>query len=117
MSDRGAAALLPDASQLRLLCLDGLDSGPAGLVLTVAAKARAARCPGCGGRSRRVHSRYTRTVKALPWAELPVRLRLQARRFFCDSPTCPQRIFTERLPGVVAPYAPTPGAPTGWRPG
>jgi transposase len=105
MSDPGATALLPDPSQLRLLCIGGPDAEPAGLVLTVAAKARAARCPGCGGRSGRVHSRYTRTVKDLPWAELPVRLRLQARRFFCDAPACPQRIFTERLPGVVAPYA------------
>jgi len=105
MSEPGPAALLPDPSQLRLLCIDGLDAEAAGLVLTVAAKARAARCPGCGGASRRVHSRYTRTVKDLPWAELPVRLRLHARRFFCDAPACPRRIFTERLPGVVAPYA------------
>jgi transposase len=105
MSDPGAATLLPDASQLRLLCIDGLDAAPTGLVLTVAAKARAARCPGCGERSRRVHSRYGRTVRDLPWGELPVRLRLRVRRFFCDAPACPRRIFTERLPGVVAPYA------------
>jgi transposase len=105
MSDSGAATLLPDASQLRLLCIDGPDAESAGLVLTVAATARTARCPGCGGRSRRVHSRYARTVRDLPWAELPVRLRLHVRRFFCDAPACPRRIFAERLPGVVARYA------------
>jgi transposase len=105
MSDPGAATLLPDSSQLRLLCIDGLEAAAAGLALTVAATARAARCPGCGGRSRRVHSRYARTVRDLPWADLPVRLRLHVRRFFCDAPACPRRIFTERLPGVVAPYA------------
>jgi transposase len=108
MSDPGAATLLPDARQLHLLWIDGSDgpdSRPAGLVLLVAAKARAARCPGCGEPSRRVHSRYGRTVRDLPWGELPVRLRLRVRRFFCAAPACPRRIFTERLPGVVAPYA------------
>jgi transposase len=108
MSDPGGAAFLPDARQLRLLWIDGSgrpDSEPAGLVLVVAATARAARCPGCGEPSRRVHSRYGRTARDLPWGELPVRLRLHVRRFFCDAPVCPRRIFTERLPGVVAPYA------------
>jgi hypothetical protein len=32
-------------------------------------------------------------------------LQLSARRFFCDQPSCTRSIFTERLPGVVAPYA------------
>jgi transposase len=27
------------------------------------------------------------------------------RRFFCDEPSCPRAIFTERLPNLVAPYA------------
>ncbi|HEV2461156.1 MAG TPA: ISL3 family transposase, partial [Ktedonobacterales bacterium] len=41
----------------------------------------------------------------LPWCGVVVHLLLQVRRFFCDQPTCPRAIFTERLPGVVAPYA------------
>jgi hypothetical protein len=36
------------------------------------------------------------------WA---VRLELHTRRFFCQNNECPRRIFTERLPTVVAPYA------------
>jgi transposase len=32
-------------------------------------------------------------------------LELHVRRFFCDTATCARRIFTERLPDVVAPYA------------
>ncbi len=36
-----------------------------------------------------------------------MQLRLHTRRFRCLHPTCPQRIFCERLPGVIAPY--------GWR--
>jgi transposase len=111
MSSPSAFALLPGAEQLRLLCVG---AEPAGIVLTVAGKARSGRCPDCGGRSHRVHSRYVRTVRDLPWAELPVRLRLRARRFFCDAAACPRRIFTERLPGVVAPYARRTDRLTAW---
>jgi Transposase/Homeodomain-like domain len=32
-------------------------------------------------------------------------LRLWSRRFFCDTPACPRRIFSEQLPGVAAPHA------------
>ena len=31
-------------------------------------------------------------------------IRWRSRKFFCDSPGCPQRIFTERLPAVTWPY-------------
>jgi transposase len=62
-------------------------------------------CPACGYRSQQVHSRYQRTVMDLPWGRFTVRLQLSARKFFCRVPTCPRRIFTERLPEVVAPYA------------
>lgn len=34
-----------------------------------------------------------------------MRLELTVRTFRCDTSTCPRRIFTERLPEVVAPYA------------
>jgi hypothetical protein len=34
-----------------------------------------------------------------------MRLELHVRRFFCDAPDCPQVIFAERLPGVLAPYS------------
>jgi transposase len=36
---------------------------------------------------------------------IAVQIRLQTRRFFCDNDTCPRRIFTERIPTVVPPYA------------
>ena len=34
-----------------------------------------------------------------------VRLKLSLRRFFCQNPECQRKIFAERLPNVVAPYA------------
>jgi transposase len=64
-----------------------------------------AACPICGRPSRRIHSRYTRTLADLPWHGTPVRIELLARRFFCDTPACPRRVFAERLPEVAATHA------------
>lgn len=33
-----------------------------------------------------------------------VLLRLHVRKFYCDQPECPRRIFTERLPQVTSPH-------------
>jgi transposase len=54
-------------------------------------------CPLCGRCSRRVHSRYVRTVSDLPSAGKKVELQLVARRFFCEAPLCRRRIFAERF--------------------
>ncbi len=62
-------------------------------------------CPLCHQPSRHVHSRYTRTLADLPWARIPVRLRLRVRRFFCDQTDCRRRIFSERLDPAIAAYA------------
>jgi transposase len=60
-------------------------------------------CPTCGIVATRVHSRYQRTLADLPWQGLPVQLCLTTRRFFCELAACPQRLFAERFPGLVAP--------------
>jgi transposase len=44
-------------------------------------------------------------VSDLPLGGLPVVLHIHARKFFCRTPSCPRRIFTERLPEFVAPHA------------
>jgi hypothetical protein len=41
----------------------------------------------------------------LPWGPTRVRWQLRVRKFFCGHLQCPRRIFTARLPGVVAPWA------------
>jgi transposase len=66
---------------------------------------QAVACPVCGTRSRRVHSRYQRNPWDVPWGLWPVQLVVQARRFFCDVPTCPRQIFVEPFPRVLARYA------------
>lgn len=62
-------------------------------------------CPSCHHLAERVHSHYWRSVVDLPWAALLVHLHLHVRKFFCDNQACPRKIFTERLPTLVAPSA------------
>lgn len=54
-------------------------------------------CPSCGKTSSRVHSRYTRFVQDLAIQQTSIHLQIQVKKFFCDSPTCSKRIFTERF--------------------
>ena len=78
---------------------------PESVTLGLIPAAPEAACPACGRPSHRVHSRYTRTLADLPWAGMPVRLRLRVRRFFCDTPHCSQRTFSERLANVAAAHS------------
>jgi transposase len=75
------------------------------IVLHLSAVAPSASCPLCGHVSERIHSHYQRTLADLPWNRVAVRIHLKARKFYCDIPTCPRRIFTEPLPELVARYA------------
>ena len=61
-------------------------------------------CPRCGCPAARVHSHYHRRLQDLACSEYKVEIRLAVRRFFCDNPTCSQRIFAERFPELVLPY-------------
>ncbi len=95
------AKVLPCLTYFRLdeIIIDG-DK----LIVAGTAKKRSSPCPLCGRRSRSVHSWYLRGVSDLPLARAVIVLRLQVRRFFCRVPSCPRRIFTERLPDFVAPH-------------
>src|SRR5258708_5079176 len=83
----------------------GLETDEQSLIAIVATTSSGALCPLCQCCSQSIHSRYTRVVADLPWAGWGVRLELHVRRFFCQNQECKRRIFTERLPGVVAPSA------------
>ena len=66
---------------------------------------RAAHCPLCGRRSKRVHSHYSRTVTDLPCCGAPVVIHLHTRRFVCRVRWCKRKIFTERIPTLIPPSA------------
>ncbi len=97
-----AITLIPDPQTLRLECIV---SETQIVTLTVKTIRPLATCPTCGQASKRIHSRYERSVADSPWNGAPVRLRLRSRKFFCTNDNCTRRIFTERLPRVVARYA------------
>ena len=77
------------------------------LTVHLATTAPTAACPLCGSDTRRVHSRYTRRLDDLPCLGRSVRSRSRSVGSFAHSPTCPRRIFAERLPGFAAPWART----------
>ena len=62
-------------------------------------------CPFCGTPASRIPSRDPRKLADLPSAGQPVRFLLSVRKFFCDVPSCPRKIFVERLASFVAPRA------------
>ena len=98
------SCLLPDTAHVRLETWS-LEPASSAIILTLHTRQTTARCPLCGRRSKRVHSRYERTLADLPWGEYAVTVRLRVRRLFCDAPCCERRIFAERLPGVAGPWA------------
>lgn len=96
------ALLLPDAAHLRVNALD-FDVAVSAMTLSVTAMQAQPCCPMCQQAAPRTHSRYTCSLADLPWATISVRLQFHVGKSFCDNPSCPQCIFTERLSSVVAP--------------
>jgi transposase len=87
------------------LQVEDLDVGGDVLMVTLFATAPLARCPLCATPSSRIHSRYRRRAADLPWGAVTLRLLLRVRRFSCAVRECSRRIFTERLPHLLRPYA------------
>jgi transposase len=73
------------------------------VTITVRAASPTAPCPCCGIISKRIQSRYRRTLRDLPASGRPVHLVLHVRRFFCQESTCVRKIFAERFPALTLP--------------
>jgi len=97
-------ALLPQIPGLLLEDVQLMDQA---LLLVVRSSAPTTACPLCQQSASRIHSHYARHPADLPWGGHAIRFVLHVRKFFCLTTTCPRRIFTERLPAVVAPSART----------
>jgi transposase len=95
-------ALLPLSCAVRLTEVTVAQES---VLLHLTATAPTACCPCCMVPSSSIHSRYQRRLTDLPWGVCPVRIQLTVRKFVCRNPTCTRRIFTERLPDLVAPSA------------
>lgn len=75
------------------------------ITLMVRTTSLTAMCPCCGTVSKRVQSRYKRTLHDLPASGRPITLIVEVRRFLCKKSTCSRKIFAERLPELCDPYA------------
>src|SRR3954469_23118889 len=75
------------------------------VIISIRSTASLVRCPLCATASEAVHSHYLRTVADLPEVGHLVILKLRVRRFFCRNALCARRIFSERLPELVQPWA------------
>src|SRR5215813_9113559 len=93
--------LLPRARGIRLTEIT-IEEESGRLQLT--ATAPTAGCPRCAVSSSSVHSRYQRHLTDLPWRTRAVRIQLTVRKFRCRNRACGRRIFTERVPDLVAAY-------------
>ena len=96
------ATLLPAADAPRL---ETLVADEDRITVVVTTRGEAACCPDCGPPSRHLHSRKRRRLADLPWQGHAVCLDLQLRRFYCQTPTCPRRTFTDRLCWPLTPSA------------
>jgi len=91
---------LPDG-----IFISSVRTAPTELVVHIACRRSCAPCALCQQQSERVHGTYGRTVADLPCGGCRVILALTVRKFVCSVPTCPRKIFTERLPELVQSYA------------
>jgi len=75
-------------------------------VIEIGARARGstAACPGCGERSRRVHSRYERSLADAAIGGQPVQIRLRVRRFICTRASCARTTFVEQVQDLTVRY-------------
>ncbi len=73
------------------------------VTVTVRAASPTASCPCCATISKRVQSRYTRTLRDLPASGRLVHLIMRVRRFYCQERTCVRKIFAERFPALTLP--------------
>jgi transposase len=76
-----------------------------GLVIQIAATTPTSCCPLCAEISSSIHCHYQRTLRDAPCAGRRVQLLLTVRKFTCRNPYCERKVFTERLPTEVSPWA------------
>ena len=76
-----------------------------GLLITVIATHPTSRCPLCSECSSSIHSSYRRRVRDVSCGGRQVQLCLTVRKFFCRNALCQRKIFTERIPQFVEPWA------------
>jgi transposase len=76
-----------------------------GLVVEVIATSPSSCCPLCSEASESVHCHYRRVLHDVPCAGRRVQLFLTVRKFSCRNPLCQRKVFAERIPPFMEPWA------------
>src|SRR6266487_6495532 len=75
------------------------------IVVEVVATSLASRCPLCSETSESIHCHYRRVLRDVPCARRRVQLFLTVRKFSCRNPLCQRKVFAERIPTFMEPWA------------
>ncbi len=75
------------------------------IVVEVVATSLTSRCPLCSQASESIHCHYRRVLRDVPCAGRRVQLLLTVRKFSCRNPLCPRKVFAERIPTFMEPWA------------
>jgi transposase len=78
-----------------------------GLVITVVATSPTSCCPLCSEPSSSIHCHYRRVLRDAPCAGRQIQLLLTVRKFSCRNPYCSRKVFAERFPDFMEPWART----------
>lgn len=87
------------------LCVTQIIVDDGQLIIEVVSTHPCASCPLCGSISTQIHSHYQRKLRDVPCGGQSVIQHLSVRKFFCRNRCCPRKIFTERLPSFLEPWA------------
>jgi transposase len=87
------------------MLIDQVQITETGLHIAVVATHPTSCCPLCSKESSSIHSSYRRSVRDVSCGGRQVQLTLKVRKFFCRNALCPRKVFTERMPQFVEPWA------------
>src|SRR2546421_5323785 len=87
------------------MLIDQIQVTKSGLLISVSATHPSSCCPLCACASSSIKGHYRRSLRDVPCGGRPVQLALTVRKFYCRNPLCERKVFTERLPDFVEPWA------------
>ncbi len=87
------------------MLIDQIKATETSLLVAVISTHPTSCCPLCWEPSSSIHSHYSRAVADVPCGGRQVQLSLTVRKFFCRNRLCQRKVFTERLPQLVEPWA------------
>jgi transposase len=98
--ERNALLALPEG-----MLIEQIQINENGVIVAVVATSPTSCCPLYSEPSSSIHCHYRRTLRDVPCAGRRVQLFLTVRKFSCRNAYCSQKVFAERHPAFVEPWA------------